>query len=435
LTGVPVQYYRSQWTVLAGGALFLALVVGTLSGIYPALYLSRLSPALLLRSGGPSDDPSRGSATVRRALVVFQFTISAALTIGALLVTRQLDFIQSKDIGIARQEVLVIPVSAIQEDAYSALKGELLRMSSIRSVTASFSVPGERIVMDAIRPANAREQEYGIRMILADFDFPETYGLSLTGGRSFSRDRMADTAGAFLINEKAAALFGWDSPVGKTVAYPGQKRNGQVVGILKDFNFASLHAPVEPLVVSLNVNPQYFKNIAVRMRTRDRHETLGAIERTWKAVLPGRPFEYYFLDESFNNLYLSEVKLRTIVGAFTLLGTLIACMGLFGLVTLSVEKRTKEIGIRKVLGATVGGVVGTIAGDFLKLVLLANLIAWPIAWYGASRWLEDFAYRTDISPWLFAATAGVTLLLAFLTIALQATRAAVANPVDALRYE
>jgi putative ABC transport system permease protein len=289
--------------------------------------------------------------------------------------------------------------------------------------------------MDAIRPANAREEEYGIRMILADFDFPETYGLSLTEGRTFSRDRVADTGGAFLVNEKAAALFGWGSPIGKTVDYPGQKRNGQVVGILRDFNFASLHAPIEPLVVSLNVNPQYFKNIAIRMRTADRHGTLGAIEKTWKAVLPGRPFEFYFLDESFNNLYLSEVKLRTIVTTFTVIGAIIACMGLFGLVTLSVERRTKEIGIRKVLGATATGIVGTIAGDFLKLVVLANLIALPIAWYGASRWLEDFAYRTDISPWLFAATAGVTLVLAFSTVALRAIQAAVANPVDALRYE
>jgi putative ABC transport system permease protein len=435
LTLVPVSYYRGMWGMLAGSSLLLALIVGTASGSYPALYLSRFQPANLLRSGGPSDDPSRGSAFVRRALVVFQFTISAALTTGALMITRQLDYVQSKDIGIASQEVVVMPVSAIPADRYSALKDELLRSSAVRSVTASFSVPGERIVMDVVRPANAREKDYGIRMILADFDFAETYGLSVGAGRSFSRALVSDTGGAFLINEKAAALFGWDPPLGHTMEYPGQARSGQVVGILKDFNFASLHAPVEPLVVSLCVNAQYFKNIAVRIPTQDRHRTIETIEKTWKSVIPGRPFEYYFLDESFRNLYQSETKLRSIVGTFTAVGILIACMGLFGLVTLAVEKRTKEIGIRKVLGASRGGIVGLISGDFLKLVVLANVIALPLAWYGMNRWLEDFAYRTDINPWIFAATGAITLVLAFLTLAVQTLRAAVSNPVDALRYE
>lgn len=435
LTAVPVSYYRSMGGVLAGASLFLAIVVGFISGGYPALYLSRFQPAGLLRPGGTGEDPARGSALVRRALVVFQFAISVGLTIGALLITRQLEFIQSKDIGIDSQQVVVIPVSAIPGERYNVLKGELLKNSAVRAVTASFSVPGERIVMDVIRPASAREKEYGIRMVLADFEFPETYGLALTGGRSFSRELVADTGGAFMINEKAAALFGWDSPLGRMMEYPGQQKRGQVVGILKDFNFASLHAPVEPLVVSLSVNPQYFKNIAVRLKTRERHETLQAIEQTWKAVLPGRPFEYYFLDENFRNLYQSEAKLRTIVATFTVIGIVIACMGLFGLVTLSVEKRTKEIGIRKVVGASAGGIVGMIAGDFLKLVLLANLIAWPAAYYGMNGWLQDFAYRTDVSPWIFAVTGAATLALAFLTLAVQAIRAATANPVKSLRYE
>jgi putative ABC transport system permease protein len=435
LTVVPVAYYRGMTGVLAGSSLLLALVVGVVSGSYPALYLSRFQPAGLLRPGGTGGDPAGGTAIVRKTLVVFQFAVSVGLTIAAMLITRQLEFIQSKDIGIDSQRVVVIPVSAIQGEQFSVLKGELLKNSAVRAVTASFSVPGERIVMDMIRPENAREKEYGIRMVLADFDFAETYGLALTAGRSFSRDFPADTGGAFMINEKAAALFGWDSPLGRTVEYPGQLKRGQVVGIVKDFNFASLHAPVEPLVVSLSVNPQYFKNIAVRLNGEERQEAVQTIERTWKTILPGRPFEYYFLDESFANLYHPEAKLRTIVATFTVIGVVIACMGLFGLVTLSVEKRTKEIGIRKVLGASVGGIVAMISGDFLKLVILANLIAWPVAWYGMSRWLQDFAYKTDVSPWVFAVTGAATLALAFLTLAVQAIRAALADPVESLRYE
>ncbi len=435
LTAVPVSYYRGMWPVLAGSSLLLAITVGIVSGIYPAVALSRFRPAGLLRSAGSADIPGGGTTLVRKGLVVFQFTISAALTTGAFLIERQLDYLQSKDIGIASQEVIVMPVSAVSGERYNALKEELLRNSAVRSVAATFSVPGERIVMDVVHPANAREKEYGIRMILADFDFPETYGLALAGGRAFSRALVADTGGAFLLNEKAAALFGWDAPLGRNIEYPGQQKNGSVVGILRDFNFASLHASVEPLVVSLCVNAQYFRNIAVRIATRDRHQTLAAIESTWKAVLPGRPFEYYFLDESFRNLYQSEARLRTIVGAFTVIGIVIACMGLFGLVRLAVEKRTKEIGIRKVLGASVGGIVALISGDFLKLVLLANLIAVPAAWYAMNRWLEDFAYRIDVGPLVFGATAAATLLLAFLTLAVQALRAALSNPVEALRYE
>ena len=435
LTAVPVAFYSGKGGVLAGASLFLAIVVGLIAGGYPALYLSRFQPAGLLRPGGTGEDPAGGSALVRKALVVFQFAISVGLTVGVLLITRQLEFVRSKDIGIDSRQVVVIPVSAIPGERYDVLKGELLKNSAVRAVTASFSVPGERIVMDMIRPAGAREKEYGIRMVLADFDFPETYGLALTAGRSFSRDFPADTGGAFMINEKAAALFGWDSPLGRTVEYPGQLKRGQVVGIVKDFNFASLRAPVEPLVVSLSVNPQYFKNIAVRLNTGERHETLQGIERTWKTILPGRPFEYYFLDESFANLYKPEAKLRTIVATFTVIGIVIACMGLFGLVTLSVEKRTKEIGIRKVLGASVAGIVAMISEDFLKLVILANLIAWPVAYYGMNRWLQDFAYRTDVSPWAFAVTGAATLALAFLTLAVQAIRAATANPVKSLRCE
>ena len=435
LSGVPVPYYRGMWTVLAGAALVLAIAVGIIAGAYPALYLSRFQPAGLLRAGGSTDDPSRGSAFVRKGLVVFQFTISAALTAGALIIMRQMDFIRSKDIGIASGEVIVIPVSSISADRYSALKDELLKSSAVRSVTASFSVPGERIVMDVVRPALAREREYGIRMVLADFAFPETYGLALAGGRSFSHDFTADTAGAFMINEKAAGLFGWDSPAGHTMEYPGQKKNGPVVGVLKDFNFASLHAPVEPLVVSLNTNARYYRNIAVRIEPAEKGRTVRSILNTWKTVLPGRPFEYYFLDDSFRDLYAPETKLRAIVFTFTLIGIVVACMGLFGLVTLAVEKRVKEIGIRKVLGASAGGIVGLISTDFLKLVLMANVIACPIAAYGMNRWLQEFAYRTAMSPWIFAVTAAATVVLALLTIAVQAVRAALANPVESLRYE
>jgi putative ABC transport system permease protein len=434
-TGIPPEFLAAEGELLIPASILLALFVGVVAGTYPAVSLSRYSPAELLHAGARSEGSGPTTTLIQQGLVVFQFTISIAMMTCALLISRQLDYVQTKDLGLNQQQVVILPVSTISAERYSALKSELLKVASIRAVTASFSVPGERIVVDDVRPRGAQETDYGVRMVLADFDFPETYGLAVSEGRTFSKDLIGDTAGAFMINQSAGAAFGWNAPVGKEIEYPTMKKTGPVVGLLKDFNYASLHIGIEPLILFLSVNPAYFKNIGVRISTQNRHETLVVIERMWKSILPGHPFEYYFLDESFRNLYASEEKLRVIVSSFTGVGIVIACFGLLGLASLSVEKRTKEIGIRKVLGASVRQIVGLLSEDFLRLVVLANVVAWPAAWYLMHRWLENFAYRTEITLTVFVVAGCSGFALAALTVSVAAMKTATSNPVNALRHE
>ncbi len=413
----------------------VSLVVGLGAGSYPAFYLSRFRPVRIMRSGYSAESPSSAASLLRKGLVVLQFTISIGLIIGSLLISRQLDFIQTRNLGLDTEQVLVMPISGITADRYTSLKSELLKQHAIAAVTASLGVPGERIVIAEVEPQGTHEKSYGPRTILADLDFAEVFGFEIAQGRSFSRDHPSDTSGAFMINQKAAALFGWDAPVGKHIDFPSLKRGGEVVGVVKDFNYASLHSEIEPLVVHLNPNPSFFKYISVRLAHGDKREALKLVEETWKRVSPGRPFDYYFLDESFRNLYIAETRLRSIVLGFTIVGVFIACLGLLGLVSQSVVQRTKEIGIRKVLGASIGGIVTLLTKDLLKLVLLANLIAWPLAYYMMSKWLQSFAYKIDIGVADFFIAGLLAVVLACLTVGLHAVRAALANPVDSVRYE
>ena len=388
----------------------------------------------ILKSGARPESPSSAAALVRRGLVALQFVISILLIVGSLIITDQLSFIQHRNLGLEKEQVVVMPVNAISAESYSTLKTELLRQHVVAAVSASFSVPGERVVIEEFRPQDAQESYYP-RLLLTDFYFPETYGFKIKEGRSFSDDHGADSAGAYLLNEKAVALFGWTSAVGKHIDFPSQHRGGEVVGVVKDFNFASLHSEVEPLLIYLYPNPVFYKYISMKLASGDKREAINTVEDIWKKVLPGKPFEYSFLDESFRSLYQSETKLQAIVTTFTVIGIFIACLGLVGLVAQVVAQRTKEIGVRKVMGATIANIGGLIAKDFMKLVMVANVVAWPVGWYAMNRWLERFAYRVDVTVWVFVLAGFLALLAALFTISIQVIRAALANPVDALRYE
>ena len=435
LTGAKVSLLGGGHIAIAVALIGLVVIVGFAAGSYPALYVSRFQPVQILKGARPSADSSSSPSVIRNGLVILQFSVFIALMIGTTIIAQQLSYIQNHNIGLRSEQIVVVPVNAVSEEVYNTLKTEFLNSGSVRNVTASYNVPGERIVIDELRPQHALEESYFPRVLLTEFDFPETYGLTVKDGRSFSRNYGSDSVGAFLLNEKAAALFGWSFSVGQRIEYPSQHRSGQVVGVLKDFNYASLHSEIEPLVVCLFPKPIYYKYISLRLREGDKALALKSVEATWKRIAPGRPFEYYFLDESFRNLYRSERQLEGIVSAFTLIGMFIACLGLLGLMAQVVARRTKEIGIRKVLGASTPEIAGWIAREFLRLVVIANIVAWPLSWYIMNRWLESFAYHVPVAWWVFVGAGGAALVMAILTVSAQSIRAAMANPVYASRYE
>ena len=272
----------------------------------------------------------------------------------------------------------------------------------------------------------------------ASHDFLETLEIELVAGRNFSPASPTDLSGGFILNETAVKALGWDDPLGKTLEWsPGvgheTRKRGEVIGVVKDYHLMSLHETIEPLV--LHIEPRWFRTLAVRIQGEDIPETLAFLEKTWQKFDPDNAFEYTFLDEGFARQYEADARLGSIFGYFSLLAVAIACLGLFGLAAFSAERRTKEIGVRKVLGASITGIVALLSKDFLRLVLIGFVVASPLAYFGMSRWLESFAYRTEISGWIFLVAGLLALAIALLTVGYQAVRAALADPVKSMRYE
>jgi putative ABC transport system permease protein len=417
----------------------IVLLVGVVSGSYPAFFLSnfRITNVLLDRkqSGSP-----RSTSLLRKTLVVFQFAVSVSLIIGTILAWKQLDFMQSYDLGFEPEQVVVAPVRNVPQvrQKIATVKGALSQQSSVLSVTASNTVLGRGALLLSVRSETMPENEWqGMNTLFVEADFVETYQMEILAGRDFSPDFADEEGRSFILNEAAVTKFEWtpETAIGKEFALRGQE--GRVVGVVRDFNYVSLHQDVAPLVlistpVRFSGAPVY---ISMRLRTTDLTDALRAIEITWSRVLPNRPFDYFFLNADFEKQYRAEQQFNQVFVAFCAIAIFIAFLGLFGLASFSTEQRTKEIGIRKVLGASVGSLLSLLSSEFVKLVLLANLVAWPIAWFAMTRWLQNFAYRIDIGFEVFLISSVLALLITLLTVSLQAIKAALVNPVQSLRYE
>jgi putative ABC transport system permease protein len=409
------------------GLIGITLLVGVLAGIYPAFFLSSFHPAKVLK--GIANLGTRRGGKLRKILVVSQFAFTIILLTATLVIYSQLKFIQNKDLGFDKSNIVSFAGYGQYERNFDATKQELLQNPAIVSVSRCFPPgPGFEGTTNVDWEGKDPSREVVFYFDEGDYDFLKTFGLTMAEGRFYSREFPTD-AGNFVINETAAKLIGPASSLGKKFSY--QARAGTIIGVMKDYFGGSLHAPIQPKVVKLSNG--FF--ISVKFKPGMTSEVMTFLEQKWKKFVPGRPFRYHFLDEDIDSNYKTERQTGKVFRSFAILAVIIACLGLFGLASYTAEQRTKEIGIRKVLGAKASGIVLLMTKEFIKWVLLANIIAWPAAYFLMSRWLGRFAYRISLGPGLFLFSAGSALLIALATVSYQAIRAALDDPVKSLRYE
>jgi putative ABC transport system permease protein len=411
--------------------LVLGLVVGLISGSYPAFFLSSFTPISVFRS---NTSRSSGNSLLRNILVVFQFAIAIFLIVSTLVVFGQLKFFQNKRLGFEKEQVMVVHNPGSLGNRVTSFKEVMRQNSQVTHVSGSNTLPS-RSFHNMIFVSKDVANKFNLNLCVCDFDFLETLKLEMADGRFFSREFSTDTQ-AVILNERAVKVLGWENPISKTIWSPGVGKL-TVIGVIKDYHYESLHQEIRPLALLLAAGS--FQNeqnyISVRLSTEDVFGTVRDIENTWKTFAPGDPFEYSFLDQDFDNLYANEKQIRSLFSVFSFLAIFISCLGLFGLASFVADVKTKEIGVRKVLGATVANIVLHLTKGFTKGIVLANIIAWPLAYFAMSLWLQQFAYRIEIGIWIFVLAGVMALGIAFITISYHTIKAAMANPVDSLRYE
>jgi putative ABC transport system permease protein len=416
------------------GMVIITFLTGLMAGTYPALVLSGFKPINTLK--GEFSTGSTGG-TFRRISVTVQFVLSIILITGTIVIYNQLHLMQSQKLGYDKENLLYLQLRGDLKNSYPMIKEELLHEPFVKSITAGMDQPGHigSNSDNASWEGKSPDADILVSMSGVDYDFVETMGIEMKAGRSFSKNYPSDVAhdssANFLINEQMEKIMGMENAVGARLRF-GQV--GTVVGVMKDFNFESLHNKIEPLAISM-WGPQFWNFMYIRINPGNLPETMKQLEKAWKRIMPAYPFEYHFVDQDFDNMYRTEIRMKTLMNYFALFAILIAAIGLFGMATYTVEQKTREVGIRKALGASPRIIFRLFTWQFLQLLVLATIISVPLAWYLLPRFLKNYSYHTRLNGWIFALAASITLLVAFAAISYQTVKAIRTNPADTLKHE